>query len=201
MEGHATDTLRPWQGSAIGDRRSVAGAIAIALVVVLYVAAIPILNDSVEATLETDEAGRYVVDDYTTMLLPDGWTIESQSDFLTTLTDGSYLLVVIVSSPDEVTSAHEALQPAHEGYGADPANEVTPIVTFGTDAGGDAAGYRFFVVADPSGNGAASFAVVQSGRSFKPSFTGPADLTDPFYDEAEAIVRTVEISVEPKGGS
>jgi hypothetical protein len=201
VTGPDTSTLRPWQQSAIGDRRSVVGAIAIALVVAFYVIGIPFLESNVEGSLETDEAGRFVVDDYTTVLVPDGWSVESQSELFTTLTDGTYSVVLITSSETEETSAQAILQPAYDGFGSDPANELTPIETFTTDVGGDAAGYLAVIALDETGNGAALYAVLQNGRSFQSSFTGPSDLSDPFYDEAEAIVKTVEISAEPRSGS
>ena len=83
------DTLRPWQQSAITDRRSVIGALAILLVAAFYIVGIPFLEENVAVSLETDESGRFVVDNYTTILLPDGWSVESQNELLTTLTDGT----------------------------------------------------------------------------------------------------------------
>lgn len=200
METDTTNGLRPWQRSAIGDRRSVLGAIAIVLVVAVYVVGVPFLEGAVEATLETDEAGRYIVDDYTTVLLPDGWMIESQNDLLTTLTDGTYLFVVIASSPADEMTARDVLQPSYDGYATDPANELTPIETFATDSGADAAGYRSVLAATESADGSAVYAIIENGRSFQPFFTGPSDLADPFYEEAEGIVRTVEIAAEPRDG-
>ncbi len=201
MTGQDKDMLRPWQQSAITDRRSVIGALAIVLVAVFYVVGVPFLEENVEVSLETDEAGRFVVDDYTTILLPDGWSVESQNELLTTLTDGTHQFFVIPSNPADEATPAETLQPVYDSYGADPANERTPIETFTTDSGGEAAGYRVVLATDPSGNGSAVFAIIENGRSFQPFFTGPGDLADPFFDEAEAIVRTVEISVDPRGGS
>jgi hypothetical protein len=201
VTGPDTKTLRPWQQSAIGDRRSVIGAIAIVLIVAFYVVGIPFLESNVEGSLETDEAGRFVVDDYTTILIPDGWSIDTQNDLLTILTDGTNSVVLIASSETTEASAAAILQPTYDGFSADPANELTPIESFPTDAGGVAAGYLARLAADESGDGAGLYAVLQNGRSFQPSFTGPGDLTDPFYDEAEAIVRSVEISAEPRSGS
>lgn len=200
MTGPDTDTLRPWQRSAIGDRRSVFGAIALVLVAALYVVGIPFLEDNVEASLDTDEAGRFVVDDYTTILVPDGWTIDSQNDLLTILTDGTHQLIIIATSPADVATAEEALRPIYDVYSEDPANTLTPLTPFMTDSGGDAAGYRAVLASDPNGDGVAFYAVIENGRSFQPSFTGPPDLADPYYDEADAIVRTVEITAEPRDG-
>ena len=201
MTGPATSALRPWQQSAIGDRRSVLGALAIVLIAAFYVVGVPFLEENLDATLETDEAGRYVIDDYATLALPEGWSIENQNELLTTLTDGTYQFIVVPTAPAAVATAAEALQSVYDTYAAEPANVVTPLESFTTDAGADAAGYRALVATDPSGNGLASYAIIQNGRSFQPLFTGPSDLSDPFYDDAQAIVMSVEISAEPRSGS
>lgn len=200
MTEEQVDTLRPWQRSSIGDRRSVLGAIALVLVAALYVVGVPFLDENIEASLETDEAGRFAVDEYTTILLPDGWSVESQSELFTTLTDGTYQLILVVSNPADVATAEEALRAIYDVYGEDPGNELTPLTSFTTDSGGDAAGYRAVLVSDSTGNGAAFYAVIENGRSFQPSFTGPADLADPYYDDVDAIVRSVQITAEPRDG-
>ena len=193
------DNLRYWQQSAIGDRRSVVGALALVLAAAFFVVGVPFIEDRVEATGVFDESGRFIVDDYTTMQLADGWSIESQSELFTTLTNGTYQMVVVLTSLAE-GSAEDALREFHDGYSADPANTVTPIVTFATDSGGDGAGYRFVLDSDPTGNGSTSYAVVQNGRKFQPLATGPADLADPYFDEIDTMVRSVEISAEPREG-
>jgi len=192
-------TPRLWQQSAIGDRRSVVGSIVIILIVALCVLGIPFLADNVEGSLDTDESGRFIVDAYTSLLIPEGWSIQDQNDLLLTLTDGTYQFIIIVSVPTDETDAAGLLQSVYDGYASDSANVLTPIVPFATDAGGAAAGYRAQLVVAP-GQGSANYGVIQNGRAFQPFFIGPSDLSDPFYDEADAIVATVEITAEPREG-
>ncbi len=191
--------LRPWQQSSIGDRRSVLGALALVLITAFFVLGLPWIEENTEASGVFDESGRYIVDDYTTMQLADGWSVESQSELFTTLTDGTYQMIVVLSSPADA-SPEEILSEIHDAYASDPANTVTPIVTFVTDSGGDGAAYRFVLATDPTGNGSTSYAVVQNGRSFQPLATGPADLDDPYYEEVDTMVRSVEISATPREG-
>ena len=73
--------------------------------------------------------------------------------------------------------------------------------TFTTDDGGEAAGYRARIASDTTGNGSAFFAVSDNGRLFSPGVTGPADLDDPFYEEMEAMVRSIVITAEPRSES
>jgi hypothetical protein len=177
----------------------VIGAGVIAAVVAAFVFLVPFAEDNVEQRGGLDEAGRFIVDDYTAMELADGWSVDSRSELFSIVTDGTYQLILPVSNPADATP-EGSLEDIHDTYSADPANVVTPIETFSTDAGGDAAGYRALIASDPSGNGAAFFAVVDNGRSFQPAFTGPADLDDPLYDAAEAMVRTIVISAMPREG-
>ena len=104
----------------------------------------------------------------------------------------------LVESIEESASPEEILGEFREVYASDPANVVTDIESFATDAGGDAASYRALLSSDPNGDGSGFGAVSQNGRTLQPGATGPADLDDPFYDEFDAIVRSVEITTEPR---
>jgi len=192
---HATE----WQRSSIGDRRSVFGAVAIAAVVAAFVFLVPFLEENVQQRGAFDDAGLFVVDDYTSIRLTEGWQVDSKSEFFTILTDGSHTLVLPVSNLAD-GSPEEALNVVYGAHAGDPANVVTPIVTFATDTGAPAAGYRALIASDPTGDGAAFYAVVDNGRSLQPSITGPADLDDPYYDAAEAMVRSIVITATPRDG-
>ena len=189
-----------WRRSRLLEPRSIVGAIVLVAVVAALALAIPYLEDNVEQSGVLDEAGRFIVDDYTTMVLPDGWNVDSQSEFFTVVTDGTYQLIVVVSNPD-ATAPEDALSTIHDQYSADPANTVTDIETFATDDGGAAAEYRAFIATDPTGNGNAFGAVSQNGRLFQPSMTGPPDLDDPYFEMFTEMLRSVVITAEPREGS
>jgi hypothetical protein len=192
-------TPTEWQTSSIGDRRSVFGAVAVAAVVAAFVFLVPFLEENVQQRGAFDDAGRFVVDDYTSIALAEGWQVDSMSEFFTILTDGDHTLVFPISNPAD-GSPEDALNVFYDAHAADPANVVTPIVTFATDAGAPAAGYRAVIASDPSGDGAAFYAVVDNGRSVEPSITGPADLDDPYYEAADAMVRSIVITATPREG-
>lgn len=188
-----------WRRSQLFEPRSIIGALGIVAVVAVFVLGVPFAEQNVEQRGGLDDAGRFIVDDYTTMVLADGWRIDSQSDLFKILTDGTYQLILTPSIEDPATP-EENLAQFHDVYVEDPANEVTDIVSFTTDVGAEAASYRAIIASAPeTGN---SFAAVsQNGRLFSPAITGPTDLDDPYFDEFLAMVRSVEITAEPREGS
>lgn len=189
-----------WKDSELLERRSVIGMFGIAAVIGLFVLVVPWINDKVEQTGGLDSSGRFIIDDYTAIELADGWTIENQSEFLTIVTDGSYSLALVLSAPNDATPS-DALREVYDVYEQDPAIAVTPIETFSTDAGGEAAGYRALLPTDPSGNGLVVFNVSQAGRMFSSTGSGPSDLDDPFYEDLEVMFRSVVITAEPREAS
>lgn len=186
--------------SRLADPRSVIGAIAVVATVAAFVFLIPFVEENTDQSGGLDEAGRFIVDDYTTMVLPDGWRIDNQSEFFKVLTDGTYQMILSYSAEDTSTP-EESLEPFHSTYAEDPANTVTDISLFATTDGAMAAGYRAVLASDPTGSGSYFAAVSQNGRLFSPAITGPTDLADPFYDEFTEMVRSVIITAEPREGS
>lgn len=189
-----------WRRSRLAEPRSIIGALGIIAVVALFVLGVPFAEDNVEQRGGLDDAGRFIVDDYTAMTLADGWSVDTQSDLFTTLTDGTYTIILPPSVEDPATP-EESLSPFRDSYLADPANTVTDIVSFTTDDGAPAAEYRAILASDPTGNGNAFAAVAQNGRTFSPATTGPPDLDDPFYDDFLTMVRSIVITAEPREGS
>ena len=186
-----------WRQSRLGDRRSVLGTLAILGVVALLVVGIPFLESNVEQRGGLDAEGRFIIDDHAAIDLADGWQVESQSELFTTLTDGTYQIILIASSPQDATP-EEALLVAWDGFSADPANTVTPIEDLASSTGAEAATYRALIASDPSGNGAAFYAVADNGRIVQPSAIGPGDLTDTFYDMVDEMMGSIVITAEPR---
>ena len=157
------------------------------------------MKDFIEQNVEYrdlfDDRGRLVLDDYTTMELADGWTVDGKNDLFLTIANGQSTMILTASIVSEGT-AEEALAASRDGYLADPANEVTELVTFATDAGGEGATYRAVLAVTPD-TGSGFWAVTQNGRIMQPVATGPGDLNDPLYAEVDQMVRTIEISAEP----
>ena len=187
-----------WRESRLGDRRSVLGTLAILAIFALLVIGVPFLETNVEQRGGLDAEGRFIIDDYAAMELADGWQVESQSELFTTVTDGTYQIILIASSPQEATP-EEALLVTWEAFSADPANTVTPIEDLATSSGVEAATYRALIASDPSGNGAAFYAVADNGRIVQPSAIGPGDLTDSYYDMVDEMIGSMVITAEPRG--
>ena len=195
-----TLVLRPvtwWRHSSLTEPRSVVGALAVVAVIVMFTVMVPLVNDNLNYSIGFDDAGRWIIDDYAAIQLADGWRIDSTSDIFTTVTNGRYQLI-LVESLEASTSATEELQKVYGGLEQNADFTLTPIETFTTDAGGDAAGYRSLSAADPSGNGTAAYVVSQNNRIFNISATGPADLDDAVYEQIEAMVRSAVITTEPR---
>lgn len=187
-----------WRNARLLEARSVLGAVAIVAVVGLFVVLVPNLEDSLEQTGGLDEAGRFVVDDFTTIMLADGWEVDSRSELFTILTDGTHQLILPVSNEDP-TAPEEKLAEFRDVYAEDPDNQVTEVASFTTEAGAAASEYRALLASDPTGQGAGFAAVSQNGRLFEPSTTGPSDLDDAFYDTFVDMVRSIMLTAEPRG--
>lgn len=118
-----------WRHSSLLDRRSVVGAVAIAAVVALFVFVVPLIDDSLEQSRGFDEAGRFIVDDYAAMELADAWEVESRTQFLTTLTNGPYAIIVVSAYVGDTAPA-DSLKDRRDLFAAEAANTVTEIETF-----------------------------------------------------------------------
>jgi hypothetical protein len=186
-----------WRHSSLTEPRSVIGAIAVVAVIVMFTVVIPFVNDNLNYSIGFDDAGRWIVDDYTAIRLADGWRIESTSELFTTVTDGKHLLILVDSREDSI-SAVEELRKVYDSLEQDADFTLTPIKTFTTDTNGDAAGYRSLSATDPSGNGTATYVVSQNNRIFNVSATGPADLDDVVYDQIEVMIQSTVISIDPR---
>lgn len=189
---------RWWQHASLTEPRSLIGAGAVLLGVILLLVVPPFVDDRT-GYAEVSEEGRIAVDEYYSFEIAGGWEITQRDELLLILAKGGGQVLTSASVDDDASlPIEEYAQALADGLASTPdvSWRVTPVQPFTTDSGAEGATY----VGHSTDQATAVWVVGDNGRQATFSAVFPETSFDTLFADTEAMALSIEISATPEGG-